>query len=150
MASQYITFMIIFTLGLSLVIITNGIFLSVSEQFKKDIAEIEMDQNLKLIQSQLYQNLLLKTSSLQTIEQKIELPVLLGRQYQYSIEISNSDDNNTIILRGITLNEEIDQTITFTLGKKYDLIASGKFQSTTALLTLLVQKTVTTITITIS
>ena len=59
MASQYITFMIIFTLGLSLVIITNGMFSTLSDQFRENIAQVELDTILDQIQLQIQQSLLI-------------------------------------------------------------------------------------------
>ncbi|MFX0049861.1 MAG: hypothetical protein ACFE8U_01085 [Candidatus Hermodarchaeota archaeon] len=150
MASQYITFIIIFTLGLSLVIITNSIFLSVNEQFRANIAEIEMTRILSLIQSQVHRNLLFHTDTQQTIEQEIELPGLLGQGLRYTIEISNSSDQHDITLRGFTMNNEIDQIATISLGSKYTIVAQGEFHSTTPFLTLHIEKDVDYITIIIS
>ncbi|MFX0185909.1 MAG: hypothetical protein ACFE95_22725 [Candidatus Hodarchaeota archaeon] len=150
MASQYITFMIIFTLGLSMVIITNGIFLSLSEQFRTNVADIEMTRILTLIQSQIQRNLLFHTDSTQIIEQEIELPVLLGQGLRYTIELSNSSNSQDIILHGFTINNEINQETTISLGTKYTIVAGGEFHSITPLLTIHIEKNVNYIALTIS
>lgn len=150
MASQYITFMIIFVLGLNLVIITNSMFMILSDQFQQNIAEVEMSQILDLIQMQILQSLLLPTDLNQTIEQQLELPTLVGQRFRYSIEIYNSTDNQ-IILHGFSSNEKIDQMITFSVGAKYSIeISESSFQSVNSLLSLNIEKKANKIVITIS
>ena len=150
MASQYITFMIIFILGLNLVIITNSMFMILSDQFQQNIAEVEMSQILDLIQMQILQSLLLPTDMNQTIEQQLELPTLVGQRFRYSIEIYNSTDNQ-IILHGFSSNEKINQITTFSVGAKYSIeVSESSFQSTSSLLSLNIEKNANKIVITIS
>ena len=75
MASQYITFMIIFTLGLSMVIITNGMFTSLSEQFRENFADLELKEILEQIQLQIRQSTLIHPENTQTILQQMEFPI---------------------------------------------------------------------------
>lgn len=150
MASQYITFMIIFILGLNLVIITNSMFMILSDQFQQNIADVEMSQILDLIKTQIMQTILLPTDHNQTVEQQLELPTLLGRKFQYSIEISNLS-NNQIILHGFTSNGKVNQINTFSVGSNYIIETSdSSFQSADSLLTLYIVKTLNKIVITIS
>jgi hypothetical protein len=149
MASQYITFMIVFTLGLTMVIVTNNMFTTMSEQFRLNIAEFEMNQILEEIQIQILQNLLLSSSFNQTIEQHLILPINLAQGFGYTIEISNST-NNYIILYGATFNEDISQTMIFSVGSAYSIKAQGDFQSTSLMLTVRIEKIGTDIVITIS
>ena len=150
MASQYITFMIIFILGLNLVIITNSMFMILSDQFQQNIADVEMSQILDLIKTQIMQTILLPTDHNQTVEQQLELPTLLGRRFQYSIEISNLS-NNQIILHGFTSNGKVNQINTFSVGSNYIIETSdSSFQSADSLLTLYIVKTLNKIVITIS
>ncbi len=149
MASQYITFMIVFTLGLTMVIVTNNIFTTMSKQFQLNIAEFEMNQILEELQMQILQNLLLLSSFDQTIEQHLSLPVNLAQGFGYTIEISNST-NNDIILYGTTFNEGISQTITFSASSGYSIKAEGEFQSTSLMLSVRTEKIGTDILITIS
>ncbi|WP_455463528.1 hypothetical protein, partial [Candidatus Hodarchaeum mangrovi] len=93
MASQYITFMMIFTLGLSLVILTNSMFLTLSEEFRDNLANLEMREILEFLQSQIQQSLQLCDSGNITINQYINLPSLLGQGLRYSIEITNVSNN---------------------------------------------------------
>lgn len=149
MASQYITFMIIFVLGLNLVIITNSMFLTLSDQFRQNIAELEMTHILDLIQRQIQQTLLLSTDNNQMIEQQLELPTLIGEMSPYSIEIYNSNDNQ-IILHGFSLNGDINQMKTFPVAPKYSIETSESvFESVNSLLTLHIEKNGNEIVITI-
>lgn len=149
MASQYITFMIIFILGLSMVLITNSMFSTLSDQFRENIAEVELSQILDLIQTQILQSLLLPMDSNQTIDQQLELPVLLGQKFQYYIEIYNSTDNQ-IILHGFSTDEKINQITTFSMGAKYLIkVSESSFQSINMLLTLHIEKNANEVVITI-
>ena len=85
MASQYITFMIIFTLGLSMVIITNNMFATLSDQFQENVAQIELETILDKIKIQLQQNLLLHPEEEQIISQQFEFPSSLGHRFRYLI-----------------------------------------------------------------
>jgi hypothetical protein len=147
MASQYITFMIIFIMGLGLVIITNSMFLSISDQFRQNIASVEMDQILTLIQEQIQRNILLSADDQQIIEQQLELPDLLGQGLRYSIELSNSSQN--ILIHGYTLNKNIDKIRSFSV-EQYNINANGKFESLNPLLNLRFEKNGSNIIITIS
>ena len=149
MASQYITFMIVFTLGLTMVIVTNTMFSSMSEQFRLNIAEYEMNIILEEVEKQIVQNLLFPSTSNQTIEQTIEMPVNLAQSFGYTIDISNLSENS-IILQGITLNEQIDQTRTFSIGSIYSIEAEGIFESTSTMLTLRIEKIGTEVSILIT
>ncbi|MFX1538425.1 MAG: hypothetical protein ACFFDI_29895 [Promethearchaeota archaeon] len=150
MASQYITFMIIFILGLNLVIITNVMFLALSDQFRQNIAEVEMTRILNLIQRQIQQTILLPTDRNQMIEQQLELPTLIGDMSPYTIEISNSTDNQ-IILHGYSSNGDVNQMITFSLAPKYIIETSESvFESVNSILTLNIEKDGDNIIITIS
>lgn len=149
MASQYITFMIIFILGLNVVIITNGMFMTLSEQFQENIAEVEMSQILDLIKMQIQQALLLPTDFNQTYEQQLELPTALGQRFRYSITISNSTDNQ-MILHGFSPDKKINQIITFTVASKFIIETSeSSFHSTNSLLTLNIEKNANNVVITI-
>jgi hypothetical protein len=140
MASQYITFMIIFILGLNLVIITNVMFLSLSDQFRQNIAEVEMTHILNLIQRQIQQTILLPTDKNQMIEQQLELPTLIGDMSPYTIEIDNSTDNQ-IILHGFSTNGDINQIITFSVAPKYIITTSESvFESVYSILNLKIDK----------
>jgi len=150
MASQYITFMIIFTLGLSMVIITNGMFTSLSEQFRENVAEFELNDILATIQLQIRQNTLIHTEENQIILQQLEFPMSIGQGFRYSIELSNTSDGRSIVLTGRTLNDVISQEITFSLGSAYLISSSGEFTSTSSYLNLNLEKNDTHLTITIS
>ncbi len=150
MASQYITFMIIFTLGLSLVIITNGMFTSLSEQFRENVADLELNEILEQIQLQIRQNTLIHPENSQTILQQMEFPLSIGQGFRYFVEISNTSDGRSVILKGRTYNDEISNEITFSLGSAYLVNASGEFTSTNSYLSLRLQKSDSNITITIS
>ncbi|MFW9855824.1 MAG: hypothetical protein ACFFFG_12235 [Candidatus Thorarchaeota archaeon] len=149
MASQYITFAIIFVLGLSLVIITNAMFLNMSEQFRVNIGNIEMTQTLKLVQNQILQNVLGLRASHQTIQMQIDLPDFLGQGFRYTIRMSTTADGR-LRLRGFTRNLEIDDAVTFSLGPRYTTSASGEFVSTSPFITLYSQRISNNITIIIS
>ena len=139
MASQYITFMIVFTLGLSMVIVTNEMFTTMSDQFQLNIAEFEMDQVLDEIQTQIFENLLLISNFNQTIEQRLDLPENLAQGYGYTISISNSTSNE-VIINGVTFNERINQTKTFSIGSTYLINTQGEFSSTSPILILRIEK----------
>ncbi|MFW9906786.1 MAG: hypothetical protein ACFFFH_20950 [Candidatus Thorarchaeota archaeon] len=150
MASQYITFMIIFILGLNLVIITNVMFLTLSDQFRQNIAEVEMDNILNLIQRQIQQTILLPTDNNHMIEQQLELPTLIGEKSPYTIEIYNSTDNQ-IILHGFSSNGDINQIVIFSVAPKYIITTSESvFESVNSLLNLNIEKNGEFIIITIS
>lgn len=150
MASQYITFMIIFILGLNLVIITNVMFLTLSDQFRQNIAEVEMTRILNLIQRQIQQTILIPADINQMIEQQLELPTLIGDMSPYTIEIYNST-NNRLILHGFSTNGDVNQLITFSLAPKYIITTSESvFDSVNSLLTLNIIKNGNYIAITIS
>lgn len=139
MASQYITFMIVFTLGLSMVIVTNEMFTTMSDRFQLNIAEFEMDQVLGEIQTQIYENLLLTSNFNQTIEQRLDLPENLAQGFGYTIGISNSTSNE-VIVNGITFNDRINQTKTFSIGSTYLINTQGEFSSTSPELILRIEK----------
>ncbi|MFX1285239.1 MAG: hypothetical protein ACFFB5_16420 [Promethearchaeota archaeon] len=149
MASQYITFMIIFILGLSMVLLTNNMFSTLSDQFRENLAEIEMSQILDLIQSQIMQTLLFSSDYNQTIDQQLELPILLGQKFQYNIEIYNTTDNQ-VTLHGYSSDGKINQLTTFSVGAKYIIETSeSSFQSIKALLTLHIERDANKVVITI-
>ena len=150
MAAQYITFMIIFTLGLSMVIITNGMFTTLSEQFRENVADIELNEILEKIELQIRQNTLIHSEENQIIHQQLEFPISIGQGFRYLIELSNTSDGRSIILQGRTLNDVISQEITFSLGSAYFISSSGEFTSTNSYLSLNLEKNITRITITIS
>ncbi len=125
-------------------------FMILSDQFQQNIADVEMSQILDLIKTQIMQTILLPTDHNQTVEQQLELPTLLGRRFQYSIEISNLS-NNQIILHGFTSNGKVNQINTFSVGSNYIIETSdSSFQSADSLLTLYIVKTLNKIVITIS
>ncbi|PWI48431.1 hypothetical protein CEE45_06780 [Candidatus Heimdallarchaeota archaeon B3_Heim] len=140
MASQYITFMIIFTLGLSLVIITNGMFSTLSDQFRENVAQVELDTILDQIQLQIQQNLLIHPENNQSIYQRFEFPPALGQGFRYTLDITNSTDGKDIILTGSTFNAEVTQQIRFSVGSVYFVTASGHFISTNPIMTLNLHK----------
>ena len=150
MASQYITFMIIFTLGLSMVIITNGMFTTLSEEFRENIADLELNDILEQIQLQIRQNTLFHPEKDQTILQQIAFPLSIGQGFRYFIEISNTSDGRSVILKGRTFNDRIFHEKTFSLGSTYLVSTSGEFTSTNAYLNLRLEKSDSYITITIS
>lgn len=149
MASQYITFVLIFILGINLVVITNAMFFSMSEQFQLNIGNIEMTNTLKLVQNQILLNLLGLQASQQTIQMQIDLLDVLGHGFRYTLEMSTTSDGQ-VRLRGFTRNQEIDETVTFSLGAKYTTIASGEFSSASSVLTLYTQRVSNNITLMIS
>ena len=109
-----------------------------------------MTQILELIQLQIQQTMLFYSNSNQTIEQQFELPPLLGQGYKYSIEISTST-RNQILLSGVTGNNDISKTVSFSVGEKYIVRTSdSSFDSTNLILTLRIKMNVNEITITIS
>ncbi|MHA1206457.1 MAG: hypothetical protein ACTSSO_02675 [Candidatus Hodarchaeales archaeon] len=150
MAAQYITFMIIFTLGLSMVIITNGMFTTLSEQFRENVADIELNEIIEKIELQIRQNTLIHPEENQIIHQQLEFPISIGHGFRYLIELSNTSDGRSIIIKGRTLNDAISQEITFSLGSAYFISCSGEFTSTNSYLSLNLEKSVTYVTITIS
>jgi len=140
MASQYITFLMIFTLGLSLVILTNSMFLTLSEEFRNNLANMEMREILEFLQSQIQQSLQLGDSGNFTINQHVSLPSLLGQGLRYSIEITNTTDNE-IQLRGFTSKYEVNRIQSFTINSKFNLsIANTAFQSINEMLILSIEK----------
>ncbi len=148
MASQYITFMIIFILGLSVVVLTNTMFLSMSEQFRENIADIEMDQILGRVKTNLQEMILIASDSNVRIQRQISLPTIIGEGFRYTIDISNSSTH--IIIKSYTTNREIEQIVSFSLGQKYEIQTSGAFDSTSELLTLNVRTDSNKIIITLS
>jgi len=138
-ASQYITFMIVFTLGLSMVIVTNEMFTTMSDRFQLNIAEFEMDQVLDEIQTQIYENLLLTSNFNQTIQQRLNLPENLAQGFGYTIGISNSTSNE-VIVNGVTFDNRINQTKTFSIGSTYLINTQGEFSSTSPELILRIEK----------
>jgi len=150
MASQYITFMIIFTLGLSMVIITNGMFASLNEQFSENVADLELKEILERVQLQIRQNTLIHPEENQIILQQLEFPISIGQGFSYFIELSNTSDGRSVILKGRTFNDVISQEITFSLGSTYFISSSGEFTSTDSYLSLNLEKNENYITITIS
>ena len=136
MASQYITFMIIFTLGLSLVIITNDMFSTLSDHFRENVAQVELDTILEQIQLQIQQSLLIHPEDNQTIYRQLEFPSALGQGFRYNLEITNSSDGKNIIISGSTFNAEVTQQLQFSLGAVYLVTASGQFTSINPILTL--------------
>ncbi len=139
MASQYITFMIVFTLGLSMVIVTNEMFTTMSDRFQLNIAEFEMDEVLDEIQTQIYENLLLTSNFNQIIEQRLDLPENLAQRFGYTIGISNSTSNE-VSINGVTFNDRINQTKTFSIGSTYLINTQGEFSSTSPELILRIEK----------
>lgn len=139
MASQYITFMIVFTLGLSMVIVTNEMFTTMSDRFQLNIAEFEMDEVLDEIQTQIYENLLLTSNFNLTIEQRLDLPENLAQGFGYTIGISNSTSNE-VSINGVTFNDRINQTKTFSIGSTYLINTQGEFSSTSPELILRIEK----------
>ena len=140
MASQYITFMIIFTLGLSLVIITNDMFSTLSEQFRENIAETELNTILTQLKLNIENNFNLIPNENQTQVLQYEVPPALGQGFRYYLDLTNSSDGKSITLTGTTSNSEIYQEITFTLNSKFPIQATGQFSSTSDYLTINLQK----------
>jgi hypothetical protein len=142
--------MIIFTLGLTMVIITNGMFTTLSEQFRENVADLELNEILEKIQLQIRQNTLIHQQENQLILQQLTLPLSIGQGFRYSIELSNTSDGKSIILKGRTINGIISQEFVFSLGSAYFIHSSGEFTSTNSYLNLNIEKNETHITITIS
>jgi len=133
-----------------LVIITNFMFLTLSDQFRQNIAEVEMTRILNLIQRQIQQTILIPTDRDQMIKQQLELPTLIGDMSPYTIEIYNSTDNQ-LILHGFSTNGDVNQIIAFSVAPKYIITTSESvFDSVNSLLTLSIEKNDNYITITIS
>jgi hypothetical protein len=125
-------------------------FLTLSDQFRQNIAEVEMDNILNLIQRQIQQTILLPTDTNHMIEQQLELPTLIGDMSPYTIEIDNSTDNQ-IILHGFSSNGDINQIVTFSVAPKYTITTSESvFESVNSLLSLNIEKSREFIVITIS
>ncbi len=141
--------MIVFTLGLSMVIVTNEMFTTMSDRFQMNIAEFEMQQVLDEIQTQICENLLLTSNFNQIIQQRLDLPENLAQGYRYTIGISNSTSNE-VIINGVTFNERINQTKIFSIGSTYSIDTQGEFSSTSPELILRIEKVGTEILIQIS
>jgi hypothetical protein len=142
--------MIIFTLGLSMVIITNGMFTSLSEQFRENIANLELKEILEQIQLKIRQSTLIHPENNQTILRQMEFPISIGHGFRYTIEISNTSDGKSVILKGSTFNDVINHEITFSLGSAYSISSLGEFTSTNSYLSIYLEKNESHIKITIS
>ena len=132
--------MVIFTLGLSLVIITNNMFATLNDQFGENVAEIELKDILDELKNQIQRNLLIHPEVSQSISQQFNFPSSLGNSYRYTIDISNSTDGKQIILTGRSLRGNIIQQKTFSSGSIYVISATGEFTSTSSFLSLNLQK----------
>ena len=150
MASQYITFMIIFTLGLSMVIITNGMFTTLSEQFRENVADLELNEILEHLRLQIQQNAFFNTEENQIIMHQIELPSSLGQGFRYSIQLSNSSDGRSVIISAYTLNNQIFHEINFSVDSNSLVKSSGEFTSTDSYLNLRYERKNSQIIITVS
>jgi len=114
-------------------------FTIMSDRFQLNIAEFEMDQVLSEIQTQIYENLLLTTNFNQTIEQRLDLPENLAQGFGYAIGISNSTSNE-VSINGVTFNDRINQTKTFSIRSTYLINTQGEFSSTSPKLILRIEK----------
>ena len=108
-----------------------------------------MTQTLKLVQNQILQNQLSLQASQQTIQMEIDLPDILGQAFRYTLQLSSTPDG-LVQLQGFTRNLEIADVLTFSLGTKYTITASGEFLSASSVLTLFTQRSSNNITLTIS
>ena len=115
-------------------------FLTLSDQFRENIAQVELNTILDQIQLQIQQSLLIHPENNQTISQQLEFPPALGQGFRYTLDISNSSDGKVIILTGSTFNAEVSQQLQFSLGSNFLITASGHFTSTNPLLTLNIHK----------
>jgi len=114
-------------------------FTTMSDRFQLNIAEFEMDQVLDEIQTQIYENLLLTSNFNQTIQQRLNLPENLAQGFGYTIGISNSTSNE-VIVNGVTFDNRINQTKTFSIGSTYLINTQGEFSSTSPELILRIEK----------
>jgi hypothetical protein len=125
-------------------------FSTLSNQFRENIAEAELDTILNKLKLTIENIFFLLPNENQTIIFQYEIPLAIGQGFRYSIEITNSSDGKSITLTGTTRNSEIYQELTFTLNTKFTISATGQFTSTSNYLNLNLQKTQNSILINIS
>jgi hypothetical protein len=113
-------------------------FLTLSEEFRDNVADVEMKNILEFLQLQIQQSLLLNNYENQTITQQVSLPQLLGRGLRYSIEIRNTS-NNEIELHGFSTKFEVNRLITFPIKSSYLLtIPDSSYNSANNMLNLFI------------
>ncbi|MHA1167365.1 MAG: hypothetical protein ACTSP4_04605 [Candidatus Hodarchaeales archaeon] len=88
MASQYITFLLVFALGLSMVVVVNNIFSGLTDEMRDSVTAPTVEDTLKSIKKVIYSSYMMIKNGMEGDRVSVtitELPVMLANQYLYSI-----------------------------------------------------------------
>ena len=88
MASQYITFLLVFALGLSMVVVVNNIFSGLTDEMRDSVTAPTVEDTLKSIKKVIFDSYMMVNNGMEGDYVSVsipELPVMLANQYLYSI-----------------------------------------------------------------
>jgi len=127
--SEYVTYLIIFSLGMIVVVTVQALFSGLATNVAADVARVEL-QELTLGTRDKIMDLLELTrgsSGRQVLQDQINLPAALGGQFRYSISL-DADNNQvvgTIPALGNTVVASLGSIEGFTLDGSFDAQSSS-------------------------
>ena len=144
MAHQYVTYLIIFTLGLGLVVASAQIFGTLNSQFQQNTADLQLKYQLRKIKDKISSLILNGENKADYKSQiKLQLPTHLGSQYTYSISFF-VDENNVWYLQGTINGLEIVKSTKIPNFQK-TFVGTGSFTSNNGILVVDISINATTI-----
>lgn len=115
MASQYVTYLLIFVVGLMLVIFSDSILYTITDDFKDSMAYPELEKTVVSIRNQIISGISEVQQNPETrITYNLNLPQQLAKKYTYNIMVNMSTDG-FYRLKGITTQQ---------VGEKLEVLTS--------------------------
>lgn len=120
--------MMIFALGLTLVITTNQIFTELTEDFQESLANTEGSRLIAKMRIQIQDKMQIERDLNHTITLDVDLPLLIGNRYQYSIIAKTRGANMS--LSCVTSTGLTNETIIFNVPVHFQVSEiNGIFES---------------------
>ncbi len=132
MAHQYISFLVIFTLGLGLVVSTAALMSNLSTSIQEESSLLELRLTLQNIRYELqYMIDMATTMNIGSFTRQISLDASLAQRFTYVITIKKSDDGGYFLIGNITGNEkQLNDYLKMNLpSNERFIILSGAFNS---------------------
>lgn len=140
MANQYITYLLIFVVGLTLVIFSDSIFFTLTDDFKNSVAEPELQEITDNLRDQIIEGLsFVQKNPEVNLMIDLDLPITLANKFTYEIRMKIDSQGNYLLNATTKLRNSKNLIVTTNLGINENQIdAQGVIVSTNIDSTLLI------------
>ena len=88
MASQYITYLLVFLVGLTLVVFSDSIFNTLTDDFKNSVADPELQELTERIRDQVIEGIAIVQQNPEiSLQIDLDLPITLANKFTYELRV---------------------------------------------------------------